>query len=399
MIFKLSKFICLFWVVLLVASKPTSAQSLDERPLIVGAQKAPIKLDLYFSFSCPHCLNFIDKNQKTISYNVLNGNLQIRYLEMPEWMVMPQRTTKETHERAKKLSRQISSVIQCIGQSTNANYYGLIFTTFPERLKREIGQTQALVPDSAPSLFRDWHYWVWSDTAATGPDTLPIRILKQHKNNIPKRIDCEPEKLLSVFQHRMKGLPQTGRTSVPSFLVNDEPIPAKQNQLYFKNIETILANTDRLSDIVKSSPTLIGLSAKQNQLLSGSSIKVVNQAEKHVRLKGPNGTQTIQFNRDAVNLLTYDGTEHTYQHAPLLEFLFFGTGISQLQSLDIILARKNTIIIQLYDQHLNLLQVSLEGKLMSFGKYKSFIGGSRITSFIYSPNDPKDNTSLGLSGG
>ena len=73
----LSRAVLLLAVVYSLATAAVSQS--DERAATIGSADAPVKIDLYFSYACPHCLELLSETQDEIDEAVTSEDLQIRY--------------------------------------------------------------------------------------------------------------------------------------------------------------------------------------------------------------------------------------------------------------------------------------------------------------------------------
>lgn len=361
--------VLLIWLGIFVGG-PTYAQS-EERAATIGSSAAPVQVDLYFSYACPHCLGLLSGAQADIDQAVEANALQIRYLEIPRFYALSTKNYEETNAQAEQRSMHLSLIMQCLVQQGGPEGFNRAHKALPGLLQNTVGSERTLPQPDAPSNQVDWHYWVWADE----PNDLTTSLLQPLINAAGINVQqCDRDAVSRAFSTRMKQLPGPRRKAVPQLVINGELVPQGPNQ--FGQMETILQNAKAIADIFQSDFDFDTMHAIQGGLLNGATIDDVDaDLTRRVRLNRQGKTYGLSFGPDETRI-TERGTEiASFPPAPLLGFLFFGANAAMIADIDVAAMPGTDQIIAFKDLSGNKLLVSRRANV--------------ITSFLYQPIEPE----------
>lgn len=351
------------------AGPPIHAQS-EDRAATIGSSAAPVKIDLYFSYACPHCLGLLSNAQADIDEAVESDALQIRYLEIPRFYALSTKNYEDTNAQAEQRSMHLSLIMQCLVQQGGPDGFNRAHKALPGLLEDVIGSGRTLPQPDAPSNQVDWHYWVWADE----PNDLTTSLLQPLINVAGTNVQqCDRDSVSKAISTRMAQLPGPRRKAVPQIVINGELVPPGPNQ--FAQLETILQNTAAIADIVQSDFDFDTLHAIQGGLLNGATVSDVDaDLTQRVSLNRQGKTYRLSFGPDETRITERGTGIASFPPAPLLDFLFFGANASMIADVDVAALPGADQILAFTDLTGNKLLVSRRA--------------NTITSFSYQPTEP-----------
>ena len=318
----LSRAVLLLAVVYSLATAAVSQS--DERAATIGSADAPVKIDLYFSYACPHCLELLSETQDEIDEAVTSEDLQIRYLEIPRFYARSTKDYETNKASADQRSMYVSLIMQCFIQGGSPDGFNAAQKALPGLLKSAVGSDRTLPNEDAPSHQEDWQYWVWADQLQdlTPPILQPLINVA----GVDVRA-CDRNAVSEVFNARFQSLRNLDRRTVPELVINGELAPAA-GEAHFARLKEILQNADIIADILKADLNLQTMRFTEPQIFSGQRIEDINRDLKDIKILLGGNSHYLSFGPDRTLIEEGWSELQSFSAAPLLDVLFFRENVS-----------------------------------------------------------------------
>lgn len=305
------------------------AQS-DERAATIGSADAPVKIDLYFSYACPHCLELLSETQTEIDHAVLSEDLQIRYIEIPRFYAPSTKDFERNQASADQRSMYVSLIMQCFIQGGSPYGFNAAQKALPGLLKSAVGTDRTLPTEDAPSDHEDWQYWVWADQLQdlTPPILQPLI----NAAGVDVRA-CDQNAVSEIFNTRFQSLRNLDRRSVPELVINGELTPVA-GEAHFTRLKAILKNTNIIADVLGADLDLEQMRVVSSGPFTGLRIEELNYDLKDVKYSVAGASYYISFGPQQTEIRKRSTLIETFSAAPLLGFLFFGENASVLGKIE-----------------------------------------------------------------
>lgn len=302
----------------------------DERAATIGSAEAPVKIDLYFSYACPHCLELLSETQDGIDKAVTSEALQIRYLEIPRFYARSTKDFDKNKASADQRSMYVSLIMQCFIQGGSPDGFNAAHKALPGLLKSAVGTDRTLPTEDAPSDHEDWQYWVWADQLQdlTPPILQPLI----NAAGVDVRA-CDQNAVSEVFNTRFQSLRNLDRRSVPELVINGELTPVAGGA-HFARLKAILQNADIIADVLEADFELDSMRVVEPQRFAGLRIEELNYDLNDVKISLEGASHYISFGPGQTEISKRSSVVETFLAAPLLDFLFFGTNVSVLGKIE-----------------------------------------------------------------
>lgn len=306
------------------------AQS-PQRPAINGSSEAPLKIDFYFSYACPHCLEIISETQGTVDGAVKSNAVQIRYHEIPTFYSPSTKDYREFSGQASERSTFLSTVMQCFIDVGRPDGFGRAHVAIPDLLKQVVGSTRTLPRQGAPEEYTDWQYWVWADQI----NNMGTQILQPLINTAGVDVrSCDQSAVSNIFNARYKQLPvQAGQRGpdIPQMKINGDWVPGGNGNV--QRLKTLLSHSDKISGIIDAEIAFETMHISKSPVFAGEKIERANSLTGSVVINRENETYHISFRPDETEIRNKQVVVKRFAPAPLLSFLFFGWGASEISAI------------------------------------------------------------------
>lgn len=346
------------------------AQS-DQQRAINGSSEAPLKIDFYFSYACPHCLDLISETQDAVDEAVKSNALQIRYYEIPTFFSPSTKDYLEHSDQAKERSTFLSTIMQCFIDVGRPDGFGRAHVAIPALLKQVVGSTRTLPPAGVPDEYTDWQYWVWADQISN----MTAQVLQPVINTAGVDISaCDHQAVSEVFQARYQHLPvQTGKLgpNIPQMKINGEWVPEGNGNV--PRLKTLLSHSSKISEIIDAEIAFDAMHISKSPVFTGEKVERANSLTGSVVINSGNETYHISFRPDETEIRNKQVVVNEFAPAPLLSFLFFGWGASEISVIADAPDSGVWDVVGLTDVNGNALLVEMNA--------------GQIRAFSYQPND------------
>ncbi len=355
MIFNAMRAALLLLSVFGIAGSSAHAQT-DEHAVTIGSPEASISIEIYYSYACPHCLGLLTETREAVDGAVTAGDLQIRYNEIPRFYARGREGFEGKREVADQRSMFVSLVMQCFYQMGTPEAFNRAQTALPGILEGLAGTTRDLSPQSAPSDHADWQYWIWSDGIGDAGTTIAQPLINAAGVDVRT---CDQNLVSETFNNRLNSLHEQKRQTVPQLSINGQLVPSGADQ--FERIQTILANVETLSTIVQAEIDFESMRVKSHRILDGTVITHVDDVLlKQVHLNAQGEDYRLVFGPDETRVTNRGSVRARYLAAPLMDFLFFRTGASEIKTIEASQFGDDPLI-RLTDRSGNALMIGMRG--------------------------------------